>query len=184
MATWAPTFRSRSAAVALALAFTGLTAGACASDVEVAENSPSYISNVSGTASDAQTDTATDTSTATDTATPTFMTTASPSSAPDPLQVGVVVTYWGWNPAENRIEVAAFSQSFEPAGGTCTLTLTLNDVQRSAQRAAVAGASTTDCGTITIDGEKLPRGTWTGVVTFDAAESAGISTPFAIEVPA
>jgi hypothetical protein len=97
-------------------------------------------------------------------------------------EVGVVVTYAQFNSAALQGEVAAFAQSFEPSGAVCRLELTNGDLTRVVERVATAGASTTDCGLLTIPAAELPAGAWTGVIRFEAPTSRGQSTPFPIQV--
>jgi ABC-type molybdate transport system substrate-binding protein len=97
--------------------------------------------------------------------------------------VTLVVTYSGWNTVANDAEVAAYVQSLQPAGGNCTLTMTLAGTTRTASKAASTDVSTTQCGTVAIPAGQLSTGTWTATVSYKSATASGVSAPVTIQVP-
>jgi hypothetical protein len=114
-----------------------------------------------------------------------------PSSTPPPPPVSssaartasIVVTYAGWNASAADAEAAAYVQALEPAGGTCTLTMTRGSITRTSSKSSTSDVSTTQCGTISIPGAQLSSGQWTATVSYSSNAAVGTSTPVTIEVP-
>jgi hypothetical protein len=96
--------------------------------------------------------------------------------------VPVVVTYSGWNAAAGAVQVGGFASGVVEDGGACTLTLTLGATRVSATAAAVADASTTACGQLSVPGSKLANGTWQAVLSYASASHTGRAAPVAVEV--
>jgi hypothetical protein len=53
---------------------------------------------------------------------------------------------------------------------------------RTAHTQAEAGAATTSCGEVRVDGAELSPGTWTGVLRYASDRSAGVSAEFTVVV--
>ena len=113
-------------------------------------------------------------------------TTAHPSPTPSPAvtlsAATVVITYASWAPETTAVEVGAYAAVVEGAG-SCTLTLRKGEVVRSQTLDALEDVSTTSCGGFLIPGSDLSTGTWSAVVSYTSAQSAGQSNPVEVTVP-
>jgi cytoskeletal protein RodZ len=107
--------------------------------------------------------------------------TAAPAPAPS-SEVRVVVTASGRNTSTGAAEARGFAEVVE-SGGLCTLRLTHGSALVEQVTDAVADATTTSCGTVSVLASQLSAGTWTGVLLYRSATSSGESLPFTIEVP-
>jgi hypothetical protein len=105
------------------------------------------------------------------------------SSSPPRKQVTLVVTYSGWNAGARTAEVDAFAPRVLATHATCTLTMSLAGVSRTASRRASVGPSSTQCGALTIAGSKLSPGSWRAIVHFSSSDVVGDSNPVTIKVP-
>ena len=120
------------------------------------------------------------------TATPQQTVSIAPTARPTPdhsiASVAVTVTTSGWDAKAQQLWVAGFVPTPEE-GGTCTLTATKVTQSVVVQRSATPDATTTTCGSVTIDGARLSPGTWTAVLAYQSPTRAGAAGPVTIEVP-
>jgi hypothetical protein len=98
------------------------------------------------------------------------------TSTPPGANAEVTVSYAGWDPTTQRVQVNAFAAVLEN-GGTCTLTLSdaAGADQRSSTAPASADATTTICDQLTIDSTTMAPGTWTATVTYSSPTHQGRS---------
>lgn len=96
--------------------------------------------------------------------------------------VDVVVTYSDWSTSDHVVEVGAYAAVVEESG-SCTLKLTSGSKTVTSSIKALTDASTMSCGGLTVPGDKLSSGTWTAVVIYESATSAGTSAPVKVVVP-
>lgn len=92
----------------------------------------------------------------------------------------VVLTYAGWDGASGQVQAGGYVAGVVESGGTCTLTLRSGDEVVTGTAAAEPDATTTVC-VVGVDG--LGEGTWTAVLGYRSAASAGSSREREIEVP-
>ncbi len=123
----------------------------------------------------------TDESTVEGTTPPATPTIPVPDSA-EPSRVGVTVTYSQWDPSLGAVVAAGYVGDTVEQGGTCTVELHRDGDVRTAQTQAEAGAATTSCGEVRVDGAELSPGTWTGVLRYASDRSAGVSAEFTVVV--
>ncbi|WP_456789389.1 hypothetical protein [Cellulomonas sp. P5_C5] len=108
----------------------------------------------------------------------------SAAPAPDDLtKVSVTIAYAGWVTDAARVEVGAYVDGVIEGTGTCTLTLTRSGREVTTTVPAVADASSTSCGAVTVDGAQLSSGTWSAVVDYGSPTSVGSSAPTEVVVP-
>jgi len=98
--------------------------------------------------------------------------------------VDVFVTYAGWDAGTGEVEVAGFVSGVIEDGGTCRLTAERNGATASAESPGMANASTTSCGSLLLSGDELGAGTWSVVLSYESATSAGSSSSTTVEVTA
>ncbi|MGY1833244.1 hypothetical protein ACI8AA_22740 [Geodermatophilus sp. SYSU D01180] len=128
--------------------------------------------------------------------TPTSSATTSPTTAEAtdvatdaPVETGpdedatVVVTFAGWNTASAAVEVDGFVPAVVEPDGVCTVTLTNGGRVVSVQVAATADVTSTACGGASVPASDLTPGTWTAVLSYQSAQSAGSSDPIEVVVP-
>ncbi|MFB9956392.1 hypothetical protein [Cellulomonas denverensis] len=96
--------------------------------------------------------------------------------------VDVVTTYYGWNTTSAAVEVGAYAATVE-SDGVCTLTLTGPGGTVTAQGSALADASSTSCGELSVPGTQLSSGSWQAVVGYSSPRSRGTSAAVTVEVP-
>lgn len=113
----------------------------------------------------------------------------SPSAPPSPevdpalATVDVVTTWSQVDPADGSLQVSAYVAVVE-ATGTCTLRLTGPDGRTaSATTSAIADATTTSCGVLTIPASQLVPGRWEGTVSYSSPSSTGSVAAPATDVP-
>jgi hypothetical protein len=106
-----------------------------------------------------------------------------PAVAPS-AEVPVTITYFGWDPAREEVQLAGFVGGLVEDGGVCTLTLTKDGATVSRDRTALADASTTSCGEVSVPGAQLEAGTWQAVLTYSSTGHTGTSETVAVEVTA
>ncbi|HEY3548203.1 MAG TPA: hypothetical protein VGK17_19190 [Propionicimonas sp.] len=122
------------------------------------------------------------------TGTPTAQQTTStaPTPRPTPAQstapVVVTVTTSGWDATAGQLWVSGFVPAPEE-GGTCALRVTKGAAAVVVQRSATPDATTTTCGSVTIDRDRLSPGTWSAVLAYQSPARAGAAGPVTIEVP-
>lgn len=116
--------------------------------------------------------------------TPSTSTTPAISSPPVLPQTSLVITRYGWDAAAHKASAVAILPGKVINTGSCTLTITLAGVSRTATKASTPDASSTDCGLITITDTTLSPGTWSGSVSFTGGGTTATSTTFPITVTA
>jgi hypothetical protein len=97
--------------------------------------------------------------------------------------VGVVLSYVGWEQSSDAVEAGGFVSGVVEGGGTCRLTLTRGERSAVAETQGEADASTTVCGAIVVPGQELSEGTWKAVLSYESATASGVSAPVDVEVP-
>ena len=97
-------------------------------------------------------------------------------------EVPVTVTFYGWNPSERVVQVGGYVAGVVEEGGVCTLTLTKGGRSVTGTTEAVADASTTACGAVTVPGSKVSAGTWQAVLSYASAGHSGTSDAVDVEV--
>jgi len=97
-------------------------------------------------------------------------------------EVPVTITYFGWDPDSRAVQVAGFVGGVVEDGGVCTLTLTQGGATVSEEKRALADASTTSCGEVSVPGAELGAGTWQAVLTYSSSGHAGTSEAVDVEV--
>ena len=119
-------------------------------------------------------------------ATPQQTVSVAPTVRPTPdhsiASVAVSVTTSGWDSKAQQLWVAGFVPTPED-GGTCTLAAKKGTQSVVVQRSATPDATTTTCGSVTIDAARLSPGTWTAVLAYQSPTRAGAAGPVTIEVP-
>lgn len=96
--------------------------------------------------------------------------------------VPVTVTFYGWNPTAEAVQVGGYVTGVVEEGGVCTLTLTRAGRTVTGQQAATPDASTTACGAVTVPGDELSAGTWKAVLSYVSDGHAGSSDAVDVEV--
>jgi hypothetical protein len=102
----------------------------------------------------------------------------------DTEAVPVVLTYSAWSAADRKVLAGGYVTGVIEDGGVCTLTLTRNGATVVAEGAAMADATTTVCGGLSIAGSQLAAGTWQAVLSYASSTHTGASAAVAVEVPA
>jgi hypothetical protein len=97
--------------------------------------------------------------------------------------VDVVVTYAGWDPTAQAMEVDGFVSGVVEAGGTCRATLTSGGRTVASEVRAQPDATTTTCGVMQVHDAALTAGTWQVVLSYRSAGSSGASAPTTVAVP-
>lgn len=97
-------------------------------------------------------------------------------------EVPVTITYYGWDPDQRAVQVAGFVGGVVEDGGVCTVTLTKGGATVSGEKPALADASTTSCGEVSVSGAELGAGTWQAVMTYTSAGHTGTSETVDVEV--
>jgi hypothetical protein len=96
--------------------------------------------------------------------------------------VPVTITYFGWDPDADQVQVGGYVGGVVEEGGVCTLTLTKGGTTVTGQRSAVANAATTSCGELSVPGAELGAGTWQAVLSYSSSGHAGTSESVDVEV--
>lgn len=97
-------------------------------------------------------------------------------------EVPVTVTFYGWNPTERSVQVGGYVAGVIEDGGVCTLTLTKGGRIVTGRTDAVADASTTACGAVTVPGDQVSAGTWEAVLSYSSDGYTGTSDAVDVEV--
>jgi len=100
----------------------------------------------------------------------------------DGSDVDVSITYYGFDPVTERVEVGGFVAGIVEEGGSCTLTLSGGGQTVTGTSEALADATTTDCGAVAVPGDELGDGTWQAVLSYSSADHSGSSAPVDVEV--
>ncbi|MGY1662199.1 hypothetical protein ACI78Q_13360 [Geodermatophilus sp. SYSU D00705] len=103
---------------------------------------------------------------------------------PRPTATDVVLSYAGWDETTVSVQAGGYVSPVVEDGGTCTLDLTQDDRTVSVSAPAFADATTTVCGDLAVDGERLGEGTWTLVLRYTSPSAEGASEALSVEVPA
>ena len=101
----------------------------------------------------------------------------------DPADVDVVITYSGFEPGTDAVEVGGFAAVVED-DGECVLTLSRSgrdDVQVEA--AATPDVRTTACGSLSVPADRLAPGEWTARLEYRSSTSSGTSPSQTVEIP-
>ena len=100
---------------------------------------------------------------------------------PPSPNVTPIISYVGQYDA--AIEASGFVSSILEDGGTCTLTVTKNDVKISKSVSAQRDAQTTKCDLFMFPAKELiVKGEWSATITYESASSSGTSEPMKFEV--
>jgi hypothetical protein len=156
---------------------------------------PSAGTSTAATAPTAGTTTATAPETPADTTAPAVV--QSPSAAPVRLTPGervatdspaprttdVVLSFAGWNGKTAAVEAGGYLSPVVESGGTCTLALTKGGHTVTAVAPALADATTTSCGNLSVPRARLTAGTWSAVLRYASKTTAGASDPMPVTVP-
>jgi hypothetical protein len=97
-------------------------------------------------------------------------------------EVQVTVTFAGWNATAGQVQVGGYVAGVVEDGGTCTLTLTKGAQTVTGRAEAVADASTTACGAVTVPGDEVGDGTWSARLAYESAAHVGTSEAWDVEV--
>lgn len=102
------------------------------------------------------------------------------TTSPNSKKVSATIT--SWNQTSSSFVVRGFVAGIVEGSGTCTLKLTSgsNAVTQSSQ--AVANATNTSCGGITVPLTSLHTGTWQATLSYSSADAQGISSVRNVEV--
>ncbi|MGK5113007.1 MULTISPECIES: hypothetical protein [unclassified Geodermatophilus] len=98
-----------------------------------------------------------------------------------PTEADLVVTYSGFDVATGAVLVGAYVAGLLEDGGECGLTLSDGTTERTATVEAVPDARTTSCGELTLP--EMRPGSWSGEVTYTAADGDTLSRDVEVEVP-
>ena len=98
-------------------------------------------------------------------------------------EVTVVITQAGWGTSGNAAEVSGFVSGVIEDGGTCRVAMTHDGETVTAEREALADATTTACGAIEIGDLEMASGWWDAVLSYESPTSSGQSEPVAVLVP-
>jgi hypothetical protein len=107
------------------------------------------------------------------------------TDAPDVVttaEVPVTITWFGWDPDRRQVQLAGFVGGVVEDGGVCTLTLTKGGATVTGEKDALADASTTSCGELTVPGNEVGPGTWRAVLSYASAGHTGTSEAVDVEV--
>ena len=94
----------------------------------------------------------------------------------------VNVTFYGWDPTHQVVQVGGYVTGVIESGGTCTLTLTKDGRSVTGNSQARPDATTTSCGAITVPGAQLSGGSWQAVLSYRSADHAGAAAAVPIQV--
>ena len=97
-------------------------------------------------------------------------------------EVPVTVTFYGWNPDAQVVEVGGYVTGVVEDGGVCTLTLTKGGRTVTGSTNALPDASTTACGAVTVPGDQVSAGTWQAVLSYSSAGHSGTAEAVDVEV--
>jgi hypothetical protein len=107
------------------------------------------------------------------------------TDAPDVVtttEVPVTITYFGWDPDRREVQLAGFVGGIVEDGGVCTLTLTKGSSTVRGEKDALADASTTSCGELSVPGDAVSAGIWQAVLSYTSAGHTGTSEAVDVEV--
>jgi hypothetical protein len=96
--------------------------------------------------------------------------------------VPVTVTFYGWNPTSQEVQVGGYVGGVVEEGGVCTLTLTKGGQTVTGRSEALPDASSTACGAVTVPGDEVAAGTWRAVLSYSSPAHSGTSDAVDVEV--
>jgi hypothetical protein len=108
---------------------------------------------------------------------------AAVTDPPRPSDTEVVLSFVGWDEDTSSVQVGGYVTPVVEDGGTCTVDLTRGDVTVEVSGPAVADATTTVCGGLTVPGDQLSAGTWEAVLRYESPLTSGASESLPVEVP-
>jgi hypothetical protein len=94
--------------------------------------------------------------------------------------VSVVITTWAQKHGD--LTVNGYVDNVVEDGGTCTLTLSKDNITKSASRPAQPNATNTTCGENDIPLTSLSPGTWQATLSYSSDLSNGVSKSVPVEV--
>jgi hypothetical protein len=97
-------------------------------------------------------------------------------------EVPVSITFYGWNPTSEEVQVGGYVAGVVEDGGVCTLTLTNGGTTVTGRTDALPDASATACGAVTVPGTEVGPGTWQAVLSYSSAGHSGTSDAVDVEV--
>ncbi|QNE44802.1 hypothetical protein F1C15_14150 [Frigoribacterium sp. NBH87] len=110
-----------------------------------------------------------------------------PDPAPDPAPslaaVVPLVTFDQWDAGSGTLTVGATVPGVVEAGGTCSVTARNGGLTVDGSFAAVASASSTDCGSMALQSSTFTPGTWSVSVTYASATSTGSVDDYEVTIP-
>ncbi|WP_066582664.1 hypothetical protein [Cellulomonas timonensis] len=106
-----------------------------------------------------------------------------PTAPVNPAAVEVSITFAQWSASSGAVEVAGFAAIAPEPAGTCTVRLARGADEVVVSTEAVPAATTMSCGTVSVPGGKVARGSWTATLTYESATGTGTSPQTTIEVP-
>jgi hypothetical protein len=92
----------------------------------------------------------------------------------------VVLSYLYWD--GDAVLAGGYVSPVIEDGGTCTLELTQGGETASASSTASADATTTACAELSVSGDELSPGKWSGVLRYSSDTTSGASDALAVEV--
>lgn len=106
-----------------------------------------------------------------------------PASPPaGTADIEVSITYAQWAASSGVVEVAGFAAVAPEPGGTCTVRLVRGSDEVVVSTPAVPDATTMSCGTASIPGSRVSRGSWSATLTYESTSGTGTSPQTTIEV--
>jgi hypothetical protein len=101
-----------------------------------------------------------------------------------PSAVDVLITYSGFLPSSDSVEVGGLASGVVEADGRCTLTLSRpGHADVTVSSTATPDADNTACGALTIAADRVDSGSWTARITYRSSTSSGSSAPATVQVP-
>lgn len=107
-----------------------------------------------------------------------------PVETPIAAEVSATITLGAWVPAAGVLEVSGFVAGVLEQEGTCTLSVSMDTLTRTASGPASPNVADMQCGTLSIAGDALAPGSWTAVLSYSSASAKAVSEPLIIVVPA
>lgn len=113
-----------------------------------------------------------------------------PVTAVDPAPVTggsdlqVALTYVSWFAEPGGVDASGVVTGVVETGGTCTLSLNRSGVVVEATSTGLADASSTSCGTLSVQADELTAGAWQATLSYASAAGTATSAPATVEVPA
>ncbi|WP_201799252.1 hypothetical protein [Subtercola vilae] len=118
--------------------------------------------------------------------TPSATPTPTPTPTPSTPATGAVtpfVSSAAYSAADRSISVSAFVPQIIESDGTCTITATRGAASASVSVEAKPSATTTDCGSNSLQSSQFASGDWSVVVSYSSSESRGSSSATTVTIP-